>query len=175
MQRAHHGNRRDHPRLRGEKFDLPQYDIGGDGSPPLTRGKAWQFVYDSAKTGITPAYAGKSPLKNTHRLRLWDHPRLRGEKSSRARLWAAVRGSPPLTRGKETATAPLRAWARITPAYAGKRLKKSHKIGLRQFAKRPIPLTSQIRQRSKSNPPRPGAHRKHPSQNVQQASSAYNL
>ena len=32
----------------------------------------------------------------------------------------------------------------ITPAYAGKRLKKSHKIGLRQFAKRPIPLTSQI-------------------------------
>ena len=186
----------DHPRLRGEKVEPCPEPLHSLGSPPLTRGKARRSCACCSCSGITPAYAGKRLVHPVFCSRHEDHPRLRGEKEFTmggiawtVRITPAYAGKRrpqelrqqqtqdhPRLRG-EKVSAPVFAtvtlW--ITPAYAGKRLKKSHKIGLRQFAKRPIPLTSQIRQRSKSNPPRPGAHRKHPSQNVQQASSAYNL
>ena len=165
----------DHPRLRGEKANVVVVVSVDLGSPPLTRGKAASSSLKPYSFRITPAYAGKSKSANVRQLVLRDHPRLRGEKDRVKAVHAGTKGSPPLTRGKVFQVAENSSAVRITPAYAGKRLKKSHKIGLQQFAKRPIPLTSQIRQGSKSNPPRPGAHRKHPSQNVQQASSAYNL
>ena len=50
----------DHPRLCGEKnfsAKTPLHDLG---SPPPMRGKAIAAITASGKTGITPAYAGKS-------------------------------------------------------------------------------------------------------------------
>ena len=51
----------DHPRLCGEKHPLlppPFHDIG---SPPPMRGKVSELFEKKLVSGITPAYAGKSP------------------------------------------------------------------------------------------------------------------
>ena len=51
---------KDHPRLCGEKFFLPDKSGTFAGSPPPMRGKASGSFGDCAKFRITPAYAGKS-------------------------------------------------------------------------------------------------------------------
>ena len=72
--------RRDHPRLRGEKlFSLLVLQLGL-GSPPLTRGKVLVHPYGKSQRRITPAYAGKSRYKAGRSGGVGDHPRLRGEK-----------------------------------------------------------------------------------------------
>ena len=53
---------RDHPRVCGEKLQNPRFPRRGSGSPPRMRGKARLKLWDMLKRGITPAYAGKSPL-----------------------------------------------------------------------------------------------------------------
>ena len=50
----------DHPRLRGEKSSSVSSVGWKLGSPPLTRGKAWDGDYGLRNPRITPAYAGKS-------------------------------------------------------------------------------------------------------------------
>ena len=69
---------------------------------------------------ITPAYAGKrKPLANGN-TQQEDHPRLRGEKVRIGSQYEVTRGSPPLTRGKESTAHAFSNNNRITPAYAGK-------------------------------------------------------
>ena len=51
---------------------------------------------------------------------LWDHPRLRGEKVYVHNLSFEFQGSPPLARGKATATTAVNKSNGITPACAGK-------------------------------------------------------
>ena len=52
--------RRDHPRLCGEKHYTPKAAACQVGSPPPMRGKVkWKALW-SAQHRITPAYAGKS-------------------------------------------------------------------------------------------------------------------
>ena len=72
----------DHPRLCGEKkeHDLPFE--GDEGSPPPMRGKDGLQVRVCQRSGITPAYAGKSPLEWRGLLSARDHPRLCGEKAA---------------------------------------------------------------------------------------------
>ena len=53
--------RRDHPRLCGEKIAGDNGLICKEGSPPPMRGKAAANLCLFWYTGITPAYAGKSP------------------------------------------------------------------------------------------------------------------
>ena len=65
------------------------------------RGKVQVGIKIAVTIGITPAYAGKSLHKQGWEARLWDHPRLCGEKG---------------TFGVDTSTT-----TGITPAYAGKR------------------------------------------------------
>ena len=113
-------NGKDHPRLRGEKFDIIGRYLFGLGSPPLTRGKAQEQKRSHKAKRITPAYAGKSLFLHLLRLSIRDHPRLRGEKSACLLLVAFVTGSPPLTRGKVINFIDCRDNERITPAYAGK-------------------------------------------------------
>ena len=115
------GSRWDHPRLRGEKRKgrtIPRIKIG---SPPLTRGKVIKPLAAPLPPRITPAYAGKSFSCGFPPVRLWDHPRLRGEKCRSARSDKRVPGSPPLTRGKADKPSTWRKGVGITPAYAGKR------------------------------------------------------
>ena len=75
--------------------------------------------------GITLAYAGKSrgPRKGS-RCRQ-DHPRVCGEKEMLAQAGAIWVGSPPHMRGKGFYDRLISPLARITPAYAGKRLTQS--------------------------------------------------
>ena len=53
------GNIRDHPRLCGEKLSDTVSSFFTLGSPPPMRGKAAGLGVSPARTGITPAYAGK--------------------------------------------------------------------------------------------------------------------
>ena len=90
----------DHPRVCGEKGDLVPIYLDEVGSPPRMRGKARGLARLSSSMGITPAYAGKSPL--TSYLFLFDG------------------GSPPRMRGKVRHQRRVVRAKRITPAYAGK-------------------------------------------------------
>ena len=64
------------------------------------RGKALPFLQDTFPPGITPAYAGKSPLSGGVGASLRDHPRLCGEKAADTYHPHYHVGSPPPMRGK---------------------------------------------------------------------------
>ena len=94
----------DHPRLRGEKGGGGGSGVFHGGSPPLTRGKVLLPRQADYSRRITPAYAGKSFSEKSAVTEAWDHPRLRGEKLHTIRARVYIWGSPPLTRGKDTAS-----------------------------------------------------------------------
>ena len=54
---------KDHPRVCGEKKEFPELSGLKLGSPPRMRGKEVQHGIMLVAGGITPAYAGKSPLR----------------------------------------------------------------------------------------------------------------
>ena len=86
------------------------------------RGKVDQQSMLCSCKGITPAYAGKSPLFQNVRQCIEDHPRLCGEKADTAQNLANSAGSPPPMRGKGFPYIITSTGSRITPAYAGKSL-----------------------------------------------------
>ena len=90
----------DHPRIRGEKFDLSDLFKAILGSPPHTRGKVGDWHNRRVDEGITPAYAGKSPSTFAVLHAAKDHPRIRGEKLTAPFQPQKDLGSPPHTRGK---------------------------------------------------------------------------
>ena len=71
----------DHPRVCGEKRSLSSSSRAKMGSPPRMRGKDSFIVHCHACVGITPAWAGKSPLLRSAGRLSRDHPRVGGEKS----------------------------------------------------------------------------------------------
>ena len=119
----------DHPRVCGEKFPRLHCPVCRLGSPPRMRGK------DACKDGsepiirITPAYAGKSRCHTQKSEEHGDHPRVCGEKHVNHDTVSSQVGSPPRMRGKEVVMVLVYRQQGITPAYAGKRLKRSHRIG----------------------------------------------
>ena len=56
--------RRDHPRLCGEKLNPYQKEAERKGSPPPMRGKGHEITSLTTTHRITPAYAGKSALQS---------------------------------------------------------------------------------------------------------------
>ena len=72
--------RRDHPRVCGEKGRKMKQQFIGLGSPPRMRGKGELRGEPGKDGGITPAYAGKRNPRLGHKSRVWDHPRVCGEK-----------------------------------------------------------------------------------------------
>ena len=119
----------DHPRVCGEKHrPLPDISVLS-GSPPRVRGKAVVLCRIRHQLGITPACAGKSLPTSTFAPSYWDHPRVCGEKELPTYSRPFVLGSPPRVRGKETCKSSRVVSRGITPACAGKRLKRSHSIG----------------------------------------------
>ena len=140
--------RRDHPRMRGEKPPAALSQPCDLGSPPHARGKGFKVHSHSAKLGITPACAGKSVNANMPRLVNKDHPRMRGEKPMRFTRAERNSGSPPHARGK--VQRPLFEYTpgRITPACAGKRLRKPRKINVPAVPHFGFHLVSQTRKRS---------------------------
>ena len=131
----------DHPRLCGEKSNNFPIVFAFSGSPPPMRGKVQAFSGKMLHIGITPAYAGKRKSRIILCKKVWDHPRLCGEKKQRTgRCAGSIRitpayagksifdcvistckmGSPPPMRGKVTVIPSRACTCRITPAYAGK-------------------------------------------------------
>ena len=110
----------DHPRICGEKVLLCSQRIANRGSPPHMRGKGRTNSPEWEKTGITPAYAGKSNRQTYRTYSPRDHPRICGEKHSTGILPPTFLGSPPHMRGKGELRRKSSTPFGITPAYAGK-------------------------------------------------------
>ena len=89
----------------GEKNFLPVLKDVAGGSPPHVRGKGHRCDQAAVIVGITPACAGKSQTLPVPFRRTRDHPRMCGEKQ----IFPKLNMTP----------------GRITPACAGKRLKRS--------------------------------------------------
>ena len=70
----------DHPRVCGEKFRSGSPSGRTPGSPPRMRGKVNRNFDAWHRSGITPAYAGKSLFGPLDIAPYWDHPRVCGEK-----------------------------------------------------------------------------------------------
>ena len=93
-------DRKDHPRVCGEKEAFSPAEIRYWGSPPRMRGKGKGTRPDPENGGITPAYAGK--------------------RAASAREAYFICGSPPRMRGKAYPSDFRFSRYGITPAYAGK-------------------------------------------------------
>ena len=119
----------DHPRVCGEKSVRLSAVWCTPGSPPRVRGKVPLDTVRLLWYRITPACAGKRRAPTNNRLRMRDHPRVCGEKPNDAARLSRFTGSPPRVRGKEPTGQLVGQMIRITPACAGKRLKRSHSIG----------------------------------------------
>lgn len=87
--------------------------------------KAASRAMPSKGQWITPACAGKSQPYCNWKANAQDHPRVCGEKTALLRPPQTTTGSPPRMRGKVAVGAKKITWLGITPACAGKRLKRS--------------------------------------------------
>ena len=114
----------DHPRLCGEKRKIKCFQKFNQGSPPPMRGKVLRENGSVYEIRITPAYAGKSWQKAFIEAVYRDHPRLCGEKKRRSFPSLEITGSPPPMRGKADDGSTGNPKGRITPAYAGKRIRR---------------------------------------------------
>ena len=97
------------------------------GSPPRMRGKDPPCCNCRSKKGITPAYAGKRSWRYLLMALTRDHPRVCGEKRYSIQRIGKGTGSPPRMRGKVGCAGLHHLIHGITPAYAGKSLKKLRK------------------------------------------------
>ena len=114
---------KDHPRVGGEKLKQRMCSTAIAGSPPRGRGKDKLNVREDFAPGITPAWAGKRPGSDQRPALPQDHPRVGGEKHRDPFAHAAVSGSPPRGRGKVIDFSTAQYRSRITPAWAGKRVR----------------------------------------------------
>ena len=116
----------DHPRSRGE------YEVGDDllggpgGSSPLSRGIP-RYGQDPQDQGrIIPALAGNTAAVMPGWWWTQDHPRSRGEYTTRATAADMLVGSSPLSRGIPQGGYLTAARARIIPALAGNTPRGGH-------------------------------------------------
>ena len=144
----------DHPRVGGEKCHGYSVLCHSRGSPPRGRGKVIDEMSQKLEGRITPAWAGKSEKRQGSPSGYEDHPRVGGEKSVFASFDTASLGSPPRGRGKGKQDLSGVHVERITPAWAGKRLKRSHRSGI--FISRPIPFHSVLHRPAGSGSSRAG-------------------
>ena len=89
----------DHPRIRGEHFSSVTKVLTDAGSSPHTRGAPGAKVRRVRPEGIIPAYAGSTRHRTRRFAQARDHPRIRGEHSSRSACARECLGSSPHTRG----------------------------------------------------------------------------
>ena len=71
--------RRAHPRSRGEHCGWSRFQSLGRGSSPLARGTPRNGHYQDGRRGLIPARAGNTVVRNLWGVRIWAHPRSRGE------------------------------------------------------------------------------------------------
>ena len=118
--------KRDHPRVCGEKMCIQCSKSIPQGSPPRVRGKAVPAALPDVAHGITPACAGKSVPPAPPGAPARDHPRVCGEKNACWGVPQTPLGSPPRMRGKAPTQERDTVVGGITPAYAGKSRPRPH-------------------------------------------------
>ena len=166
---------RDHPRTCGEKGISDFSGNYEDGSPPHMRGKALFRVFGPQMLRITPAHAGKRLSMALFTFPLKDHPRTCGEKTEIDITEWPQNGSPPHMRGKERPYEKQRRRNGITPAHAGKRLKRSRSIVPHAAI---VPLFPSVCNKPAGSDGSPAGHDAPPFlpiENAAPASPAYNL
>ena len=114
----------DHPRACGENKAPTSNAAIGKGSPPRMRGKRLTLRLGQRLVGITPAHAGKTSTKCGRSSTRRDHPRACGENDEERAQLIVDWGSPPRMRGKPPVRLVITGAAGITPAHAGKTLRK---------------------------------------------------
>ena len=90
----------DHPRVCGKNSILVPDTVIFLGSPPRVREKPEKDLISASQRGITPACAGKTPLRCNHLTSTRDHPRVCGKNVSNAIEAIKNLGSPPRVREK---------------------------------------------------------------------------
>ena len=110
----------------------------GAESPPLARGTPVYLLKSVHRPGITPARAGNTSGRGIPFLRLWDHPRLRGEHNREQMEAERKAGSPPPARGTLRWIHNASKSTGITPARAGNNI--SH-INVYTYKQGSPPLT----------------------------------
>ncbi len=118
------GGKPDHPRACGENCLTLFAVVGSVGSPPRMRGKQDDDAEDDGLHRITPAHAGKTARRERQDAKRADHPRACGENLVQQLHIRAHIGSPPRMRGKPEHETTILPGFRITPAHAGKTLRK---------------------------------------------------
>ena len=109
-----------HPRSRGENTCSARPLDPCGGSSPLTRGKHHLSAREISRDGLIPAHAGKTMEDQAHRAESAAHPRSRGENCRDSWSRSSLRGSSPLTRGKQRGLRWCPSLPRLIPAHAGK-------------------------------------------------------
>ena len=166
---------RDHPRMCGEKCMFPVLLAQFEGSPPHVRGKVDEVLPGDTFSGITPACAGKRIRIRTFDCCVRDHPRMCGEKRDQTEEQLKELGSPPHVRGKDNGSDQDVIRFRITPACAGKRLKRSRSTVLHAAI---VPLFPSVCNKPAGSDGSPAGHDAPPFlpiENAAPASPAYNL
>ena len=115
----------DHPRVCGEKLMNSMLSTGKLGSPPRVRGEASNGISATENAWITPACAGRRMRAGMPCTAPTDHPRVCGEKCASHFHLQNIVGSPPRVRGEVYELCACNDFDRITPACAGRRLKRS--------------------------------------------------
>ena len=110
---------RDHPRMRGEHWDLELVSNGKQGSSPHARGAHGARGLPPRRAGIIPACAGSTTRHPQARCRCRDHPRMRGEHLVRDGEDVIASGSSPHARGALRLALLLGEHGGIIPACAG--------------------------------------------------------
>ena len=137
------------------------------------RGKAAVRSSTSTSARITPAHAGKSMAGRKNKRAAKDHPRPCGEKRVVALPSIAVGGSPPPMRGKDFYCSRIADHIWITPAHAGKRLRKRRNTGIFVFQISRFHSVSHTPDTSYGNRPALYVRRLHRTPAALQASKAY--
>ena len=139
------------------------------------RGKVSVCQCFRAVVGITPAHAGKRHNRSYQQGLERDHPRTCGEKELLLACYSPSAGSPPHMRGKVVVHGCVLLDVGITPAHAGKRLKRSHSIVPHAAI---VPLFPSVCNKPAGSDGSPAGHDAPPFlpiENAVPASPAYNL
>ena len=116
---SRNARRGDHPRMRGEHDHHPKHRSGHVGSSPHARGTRRHQYQCQRQPGIIPACAGNTASHTPTSRRRWDHPRMRGEHPSSARIPLRQLGSSPHARGTQVNVTADQTPGGIIPACAG--------------------------------------------------------
>ena len=140
------------PHMRGKQTSSGSKGVAQSGSPPHMRGKLMNYERGQQPIRITPAHAGKTKRTGVRVYNIPDHPRTCGENLEIILILVPKLGSPPHMRGKQKPERTCLHSHRITPAHAGKTLRKCYIAEVNPHPIRQFPLTSHKVVVSSGNP-----------------------